>query len=217
MGFNFESTTSKKYLLLEFSFALMFIYLQKWVASTWARLSRWGCSLFHLLGLKWKNRLVSDFREWTNSACCMEPSGPGRAWIVCTEPCLAPPEARALLRLGCLQEVLRATNKFGKNNPQEHHEYKNASHKRTITRQAKYFSVGTRAYLKKSPRDQGREKRCYHSNLACFYFSTLPVCSEWVSPCCFFPLTEMITTKTSTLHLSKYLSIRVVYTEYKNS
>ena len=35
-GFNFESTTSKQYLLWEFSFALMFIYLQKWVSSTWA-------------------------------------------------------------------------------------------------------------------------------------------------------------------------------------
>lgn len=50
-------------------------------------------------------------------------------------------------------------------------------------------------------------------NLACFYFPKITVCNVWVLPCCFFPLAEITTMKTSTLHWSKYLSIWVVRIE----
>lgn len=129
----------------------------------------------------------------------MEPSGLCTAWIVCIRPHLAslwgqdPPMAA-----GASRKCLEPQKKLGKNNPQEHHECKNCSHSRTITRQGRHFSVATRVYLKELPRDQGRERRSvYHSpHLACFYFAKIAVCHVWVLPCCFFPLAGMTTMKT---------------------
>lgn len=159
MGFNSKSTSSQQRLLWEFSFAPMFLYLQKWASSTWACLSNRVVYFSNFLGLNGEISLFLTFCEWNNSACCMEPSGLCTAWIVCIKPCLASSEVTILLWPWCLQEVLRAAKKFGKNNPQGHHECKNPFHNRTIIRQARHFPTGTRVYLKKSLREQGREKR----------------------------------------------------------
>lgn len=83
LGFNSESTTLERQLLWELSSAPMFIYLQKWFTSTWAYISWYGCSLFHLLGPKWRNQLVSDFL-WMKEQCLLC----GTIWPRQTTNCL---------------------------------------------------------------------------------------------------------------------------------
>lgn len=114
-GFNSESTTSQQQWLWKFAFAPMFIHLQKWLTSIWACISRQGCSLCHLLGLKWQKSAcfwlfvneITMLTVWNHLV--QAPRG-----LFASNPTWHPSEVRILLWLRCLQEVLRATKNLAK-------------------------------------------------------------------------------------------------------
>lgn len=188
MDFNSKSTSSKQQLLWEFSFAPMFIYLQKWVSSTWACLSRWGCLRFPSFRAKMVKSAcfwlfvneIAVLAVWNHLARAQHE-------LFASNPAWHPSEVRILLWLRCLQEVLRATKNLAKITHKSIMMQKPFPQRNSYQTSRALF-CGNQGVLEEiTQRPRQREMICYHSpNLAWFYFSKITVCNVWVLPCWVF-------------------------------